>query len=227
MVVGLGSKEVLRNLYHKYYSDPSNQQDLEFASSDWQEITKDFSVLQSSDGFIKPLELKFWRCQVGSLADRALNYACNASYLAQFKNRKEFLALMNKYSEIIQKLGLSMTYTMFRYICTLALLRRYVNEYVNEQDIKILSIGDGIGVLSVLIKSEFPECRLVMVDLGKTLIYQAYYIGFAYPDSVHELSSGDHQLAGSEVIYCPAEFLESLQGIKFNVAININSMQVP
>ena len=92
----------------------------------------------------------------------------------------------------------------------------------------MIIIGDGYGFLSALIKEIFPNSLICLVDLGKILLFQAYYCEKAYPHSLHRLvseSSGTISQPDLGFLYCPAEFLEKLDKYSFDVAINIASMQ--
>jgi len=82
-------------------------------------------------------------------------------------------------------------------------------------------IGDGYGFLSAMIKSVYPDTRLVMVDIGKTLLFQAETCRKIYGTSSHALVGGSED---ADFIYCPAERLDEVDA-PLDIAINIASMQ--
>ncbi len=72
-----------------------------------------------------------------------------------------------------------------------------------------------------------PESRICLVDLGKTLLFQAFYCQTAHPHRSHGLMENGSVPSDTRLdfLYCPAEHLEKLNGFSFDAAINIASMQ--
>ena len=66
---------------------------------------------------------------------------------------------------------------------------------------------------------------IVMVDIGKTLFYQAYYVQKAYPQERHKLASNAPHSEDTDFAYCSTERLDDLENYRFDIAINIASMQ--
>jgi len=85
----------------------------------------------------------------------------------------------------------------------------------------------GYGFLASLFKERFPNSSIVLVDLGKILVFQAYYCQKAHPQNVHEsvFSGGEIDLSKCDFVYCPAEFLSKASQLTYDVAVNIASMQ--
>jgi len=109
---------------------------------------------------------------------------------------------------------------------SLSLIRRNLsNAGIDNQGLTFLMIGDGYGVLSSLVKAIFPESTLVMVDIGKTLLFQAYYCQMAHPAGVHRMVGSTDDIGDADFVYCPTEKLDMLSNSKFDVAVNIASMQ--
>jgi len=90
---------------------------------------------------------------------------------------------------------------------------------------RILVIGDGSGILSGLLKAMYPDCSLVLVDIGKSLFYQAHHCQKANPEMNHMLVEKDTDLSQADFLYCPTENLHMLEKLDFDVAVNIASMQ--
>lgn len=82
--------------------------------------------------------------------------------------------------------------------------------------------------MSALIKELFPNSLICLVDLGKILLFQAHYCEKAHPECLHRLvldSSDTINQSDLDFLYCPAEYLEKLDELSFDIAINIASMQ--
>lgn len=97
-------------------------------------------------------------------------------YLVVLSNRLELIKLTRKGISIAKQMGHPFTYDCFRQICTYALL------YLHVQGNRYLMIGDGIGFLSVFIKTMNPKAHLCLVDLGKTLYFQAMMASRVHPN---------------------------------------------
>jgi hypothetical protein len=122
-------------------------------------------------------------------------------------------------------MGLDVTFTVFKQICNVELIERHLSHDLRSKGMRVLMIGDGIGGLSALFKAVFPGSTVVMVDIGKSLLYQAYYVQKAHPDAIHRLANEVTDLNGVDFVYCPAEDLDVLERFKFDLAVNSNSMQ--
>jgi hypothetical protein len=126
---------------------------------------------------------------------------------------------------LARRIGLAFSYDCFRQVCSLDLI---MSQRPNKERLSIINIGDGYGFLSALIKDLFPNSLICLVDIGKTLLFQAYYCQKAHPECSHRLildSSETTNQSDPGFLYCPAEYLERLGGLSFEIAINIASMQ--
>jgi len=97
-----------------------------------------------------------------------------------------------------------------------------------QDKIRVINIGDGDGFLSALIKEAFPRASICLVDLGKTLLFQAHYCIRLHPNASHVLVSESDKGAdysGADFLYCPAEHLDKIDNLNFDLGINISSMQ--
>lgn len=215
---------VVNDLYKKYYLKNETPETL--VSSHWEWCQGKFKVefngneMQSLSGF------GFGEMQDRSLITKIFSWMTIASYMRQFIYRDELLVLMKKGVALAKRMGLVFSYDCFRQVCSLNLIMEKV--VMKKERLTVINIGDGYGFLSALIKELFPNSLICLVDIGKTLLFQAYYCRKAHPDCPHRLVSdlnGTVHPPDSGFLYCPAEYLEELDKISFDVAINIASMQ--
>jgi hypothetical protein len=82
-------------------------------------------------------------------------------------------------------------------------------------------IGDGYGIFSGLIKAIQPNSTIHLIDLPKTLVFQAVYLQMMHPEASHALGAGPASL---DFVYHPAPELPELRG-GIDVFVNIASMQ--
>lgn len=156
---------------------------------------------------------------------RILDTLCIASYLARLPNRLVLLRACRDASEVCAKMGLHLTLDTFRQVCTLDLLRRFVPAMSRGRELTLLMIGDGLGLLSGLIKQAYPDATLVLVDIGRTLLFQAYYCQKGFPTAIHARAESVADPGDADFVYCPAEELAHLERFRYDVAVNIASMQ--
>jgi SAM-dependent methyltransferase len=121
-------------------------------------------------------------------------------------------------------MGVDATFDAFRQVCTLQLVEMHLPVAVRQRGLRVLMIGDGYGVLAALFKRELPDASVVLVDIGKTLLFQAYHLQRAYPDSTHA-TAGAADAEAADFVYCPADELEQLDSMQFDLAVNVASMQ--
>lgn len=158
---------------------------------------------------------------------RVFSWATVISYLLHIKNKFLILRMMVPAMRIAVRMGLSFVYDSFRQVCMLTLIMANGGFKVEDR-LSILCIGDGYGFLSCLIKEIFPKARIIFVDLGKTLLFQAYFSKRAFPNCKHILVSEATEpplLVDADFVYCAVEYLQYLNKEIFDLAINIDSMQ--
>lgn len=102
--------------------------------------------------------------------------------------------------QVSRTMGLSFTQDSVRQLCTLALLRPYL-----ERLPRVLLIGDGFGVLGGLVQDYCPSATVHMVDIEPALTEQKLRLG-------------------NRFTFVHASELESLSG-RYDIAINVASMQ--
>lgn len=215
---------VVKNLYEKYYL--KNETPKTIASSHWKFYQEQIKVECHGDEIISLSGFGFGDMQNSSRISKIFSWITIASYMCQFINRNELLALMKKAVALAKKMGLVFSYDCFRQVCSLSLIMK--NGKIREGKLHIINIGDGYGFLSALMKELFPNSLICLVDLGKTLLFQAHYCEKAHPECSHRLVLNlSERINGSDLgfLYCPAEYLEKLNELSFDIAINIASMQ--
>jgi len=157
---------------------------------------------------------------------RFLSWLTIGSYLWKLADKKELYSLVKTSLRVNKRMGLFFTYESFRQMCSLVLIRRHLKE---RKRINVIIIGDGYGFFSSLIKEIYPDSRILLVDLGWILLFQAYYCGKAHPDATHYLVTPSAKLVQNQLdydfIYCPAENLNYVDSLSFDLAINTISMQ--
>lgn len=211
-------------LFYKYYERDNTP--LSLVSSYWKEMHQKSDV-RIVDGRIFLKGFAFGDMQQVSLPLHLFSWATIASYLFHINNRFAVIKMMGPAVRVTARMGLPFTYDCFRQVCSLALMTGSWNVKASGRQ-SILCIGDGYGFLSCLVKELFPKTRVIFVDLGKTLLFQAYFSERAFPDCKHILvgdAAGASLISDADFVYCAAEDLRYLDSEFFDAAINIASMQ--
>jgi hypothetical protein len=93
----------------------------------------------------------------------------------------------------------------------------------NLNDKSITIIGDGYGRLGSLLKLAFPSCKIIYINLGRTLTFDYYYTYKVFPNLTHKLV---HKMSDfvDDFNYIEAEKYASLD-LKSDIFMNIASMQ--
>ncbi len=217
------SQSIARCLFEEYYVKPQDAAEL-YASSHWHLLHKQAKVDFGKDTFVSLVGSGFGDLQNRSLVYRVFSWLTIFSYLVVLKERWEILSLFVPAFNVIKRAGLHFTYDVFRQVCVVAALKPFLNK--PAQAVRVLNIGDGYGFLSLLIKEIYPQAKIVFVDLGKTLLFQAYYCQKVFPQArVFLVKKDETAVVNTDFIFCAAENLELINDQKFDVVINIASMQ--
>jgi SAM-dependent methyltransferase len=212
----------LQYLYQKYYLDTETYES--FVSSHWEKMQETVSVEMDENNYAGLSGNGFsYRSHISSPA-KMLSWLTIMSYLLRLKNTKELSRLIPAGLSLSKRIEVPFTYDCFRQICTFSLLRRHASEG------RIVIIGDGFGYLAAFIKMMWPRSQIFLIDIGKILFFQAYHCQKAFPDHSHQLSIDaggrtNPNAENADFIFCPAEHTTSLKQFKFDVAINVASMQ--
>lgn len=218
-----------KKIYDLYYGQ-NNITSEQTMSSHWKYYSDQFNVQLDKYGNPTSLNgLGFGVTTIGKgITTKLLEYLLIISYLFQIPNKIKTVALMIKAKRICERLEFDFTYDLFRQVCSLALISKYIKK-LKSGHLRFLVIGDGYGFLSCLIKEVFPNASLTLVDIGKVLIFQAYYCQKAHSRSYHyvidNLNSNTENLANYDFVFCPSENLEAIGKLDYDIAINIASFQ--
>ncbi len=209
---------LLDMLYSRYYTDEMASGFDPHVSSHWAAYSNEFDV-RVQNGEIKSLVgIGFGDLASRGLVRSALSWLCYVTYLVRLPYRLSFLRLLPRALEVCREMGAAFTFDCFKQVYALSLVLRHLE---HDTPRRFLMIGDGYGFLSALVKRVCPSARVLLVDIGKTLLFQAHTCQTDHPTSTHlDVHAGED----ADFIYCAAEDLELLD-YRIDVAINIASMQ--
>ena len=226
MQATLPNEDLIRYLIEKYYRSAINPEESEFVSSHWKHYGDLFDIKVDAEGSLVSISgIGFGTGKWNSLGHRFLDQACVLTHLIHLSHKWGILRLRANAAKVCKLMGLSPTLDVFRQVYSLELLNRYIPDEMHNKRMHVLMIGDGYGVLSALFKSIYPNTTITLVDIGKTLLFQAYYCQKAYPECTHQLVDMAADSDGVDFVYCPTEHLEQLERFKYDIAVNIVSMQ--
>jgi len=198
-----------------------------FVSSHWSECFHFLDIRTDLDGNIVSLSTKNAGLDTldrHSFLDFFLDWASIFLHWLCLPNKIKILKLSIKTFPVCKAMKRPFNFDVFRQLYCMEIIQRKIDVYSKGQRLSVLMIGDGYGVLSGLFKIVYPESSLVLVDLGKILLLQAYGCQLAHPQMVHQLFNEVERIEDTDFIYCPAEFLESLSEFRFDIAVNVLSM---
>jgi len=216
------SQEILSTLYERYYQEDHTPPGM--VSSHWRAMHAKACV-QSEKGHIKSVFAEgFGDLQIDSIPYKLFSQLNIYIQFLILRNRKSIFHVYKIAKDICRRLEVAMTINSFYQVCTAALLMRMIPK---KEEFFILNIGDGYGLLSILLKEFYPKAKIVLVDLGKTLLFQAEFCQKAHPSKKHVLLSAENRqdIQDVDFIYCPAEDIFLLDPLRFDLAVNVVSMQ--
>jgi hypothetical protein len=111
-------------------------------------------------------------------------------------------------------------YDLMRMALTVDFLEKNLDS-LNFKTIAI--IGDGYGRLGCILKLKYPNCNIISINLGKTLLFDYFYSYKVFPKLQHKLVHSNKDFV-SDFNYVEAERYRSLS-IESDLFINIASMQ--
>ncbi len=217
---------LIRDLYELYYMKESPVDGL--VSSHWKEYSKKLKFRLDETGL--PIEVAgygFGDLQVRNIPYQILCFVGMLLSLSMLPSGRDVMRIMRLAWPLCRRMGLSFNQDAFRQVCSMALIERHLSPVRRESKLRAIMIGDGYGFLASLFKERFPNSTIVLVDLGKILVFQAYYCQKAHPQKVHQavVGGGEIDLSKRDFVYCPAEFLNGASQLTYDVAVNIASMQ--
>ena len=218
--------DLIRYLLSSYYTNDIDHQEKDLVSSHWEHYSGLFDVKIDKNGYLISLSGQaFGSLKWGNLGHKILDQATILSHLLHLPHRKNLLRLRTIAAKVCDAMGLDLTFDAFRQVCSLELMQRNLPDDMRHKQMHIIMIGDGYGVLSALFKSIFPNSTVVMVDIGKTLLFQAYYCQKAHSECVHEFVTKVNDIDDVDFVYCPTEKFALLEKSKFDIVVSITSMQ--
>jgi hypothetical protein len=111
-------------------------------------------------------------------------------------------------------------YDVTRMALTLEFLERNIG---NLDSKSFCLIGDGYGRFGSILKSIFPKCKVIYINLGRTLLFDYYYTSKVFPKSDHLVIRSQSELS-DDFSYIEAESYREIK-IEAEIFINIASMQ--
>jgi hypothetical protein len=97
------------------------------------------------------------------------------------------------------------------------------NNIGNLDGKKVVIIGDGYGRFGGLLKTIYPNCQVVYINLGRTLLFDYFYSMKSHPQSQHKLITKENEFI-RDFNYIEAETYQDIT-LKGDIFINIASMQ--
>jgi hypothetical protein len=88
---------------------------------------------------------------------------------------------------------------------------------------RIVIIGDGYGRLGGLLKTRYPDCQIIYINLGRTLLFDYFYSMKSHPQCQHRLITKENSFT-KDFNYIEAEKYQDIK-ISGDIFINIASMQ--
>jgi len=210
---------VVEELYQRYY--------VEDATPDWQvsshwreQHSRTFVIGERGEyqthgeGFGDVTDLSF--------ASRSASFLTIKSYLQRLGDAAQIRDMIPMIRSVAHQMGLDYSYDVFRQGCAYTLIEQYLPTC--GRALRCVEIGGGYGLLSGIVKRRNPSARMVMIDLGKTLFFQARHLAMAFPDAKMGLVTDGLDCADVDFLFCPAEHASELEG-PFDLFVNIASMQ--
>jgi len=217
--------DILHHLFEAYYQSGVSSPDDEFVSKHWMEERRLLKAVKDGNNSPIPSSEFNWGCKWTSLSKRILDLCETLAHLMILPNKFKLVRISATARRVTNRMGLDLTFTVFRQVCSLELILQHLPDYLREKRVNILVIGDGAGVISALLKAEFPDSTIALVDIGKTLFYQSYHMQKAYPNLRHKMSGDAANPEDADFAFCATERLNDLNDYRFDLAINIASMQ--
>lgn len=223
------NSELIQSLIATYYNGEGLCQDDgddKYVSSYWRYHTKLFKIETNDNNSIKSLKaIAIGDQKWPSWGMKYLDLACIFFHILILPDRINAIRNYLRVCDICKKMEIDPTINAYRQVCTLNVIAKNIPEETAKGRMFFLMIGDGYGILSALIKNKFPNSTIVFIDIGRTLLFQAYYCGKVFPNLKHEQINYTTSDNIHDFIYCPTEHLNKLDQFSFDIVTNIASMQ--
>ncbi|MDD5069560.1 MAG: putative sugar O-methyltransferase [Candidatus Omnitrophica bacterium] len=213
--------KIIRELYDQYYLK-SQQQAKEY-SSHWRKYSEASNVNIDPKGRIVAVGCGFGDMYHQKPWHKLASAFTISSYLRKMPDRVDLEKLIKVALDVLPKFSSYMSYDVFRQLCSLALIRKHL-PFKSKDAFKVLIIGDGYGFLSAIIRSIYPNACIILVDIGSILLFQALNLQKVFSSNTHDLLSGNNANE-CDFMYCRAKDISLLREKRFDLSINISSMQ--
>lgn len=207
-----------RSLLEQYYGVPIDPAQ---ASSHWQTLARDFGVVLDTTGRLELRGAGFGTCHWNGPVHQLFDNATRLVHLAILEQGADLRARSAAARPLVARAGLDFTFDVFRQVCTAA----FLVPRVTMPSPRFLLIGDGYGVLGGLLRQAIPAAQITYVDLGQTLLFQSHYMQGMHPEATHVMVDQNPGWQTATFAYCPSERAEQLAEVRFDVAVNVASMQ--
>ena len=111
-------------------------------------------------------------------------------------------------------------YDVTRMALTIDFLERNIS---NLESKRFCLIGDGYGRFGSILKSIYPNCSVIYINLGRTLVFDYYYTSKVFPNSNHQLNRTQDKFS-DDFTYIEAERYREFK-LEAEIFVNIASMQ--
>lgn len=111
-------------------------------------------------------------------------------------------------------------YDVTRMALTIDFLGRNIS---NLESKRFCLIGDGYGRFGSILKSIYPNCSVIYINLGRILVFDYYYTSKVFPSSKHQLNITQDKLS-DDFTYIEAERYREFK-LEAEIFVNIASMQ--
>jgi hypothetical protein len=220
----------LNYLVRTYYGNGNSSAE---ASSHWQKYQ-----LSQKISYKRPLKLKGHEQEDNDILD---TISISGEGFGDFKKLNLFNLIISihiffilifmhwhklKFSTLLATMRYSLiSRQVFGYDLTrMALTVDFLEKTLGSLNFKTITIiGDGYGRLGCILKSKYPKCKIISINLGKTLLFDYFYSCKVFPGLQHKLAHSNKDFV-SDFNYVEAERYKSLT-IESDLFINIASMQ--
>jgi len=189
-------------------------------SSHWEILGNETTVGRSGDDLVLSGS-GFGAMKVGGRLGSAARLLERLTYSLVTMRLKNYKSSFKTTKRLASDLTADLTYDIWRQSVALSVLRDHWGNH-NLSPKTFAVIGDGHGFLGALIRRQFPESRVYLIDLPKMLVFQAHtqeQAGFGGSMSV--MSPGS---TPTETTFVLPENIDLISD-RIDCAINIASMQ--
>lgn len=220
-------QKTLENLYRRFYE--SHDSFSEVTSSHWQKVGWHTASLGKGE----------WKLKGTGFGDWMENNFINR--LRTFGVSRAVAGLQSRYGcpGDLWEMGMAVAKSqnrIFSYDCAkqvlaLAKVARSIaakdpqSPLVSADIGKVCVIGDGYGYLGALLKAFDPGVTVTSVNLGRGLLFDAYYTNLRFPNASAAVGDAAAGRSGTDFTFLPAEDYASLQSLPQDLVFNIASMQ--